>query len=32
MFPKDKDGNVITDDIDYVDVSCILPTFLERMS
>lgn len=24
MFPTDKDGNMITDDIDYVDVSCIL--------
>ena len=22
MFPKDKDGNTLTDDIDYVDVSC----------
>lgn len=29
MFPKDKD---ITDDIDYLDVSCILPTITDRMS
>jgi diketogulonate reductase-like aldo/keto reductase len=25
MFPTDKDGNMITDNIDYVDVSCALP-------